>query len=201
MNMRYPIFIMLLILGFNSLFAQEVKRDEADLRRRTFIEDFLQTYQTAYELKNINYISQFFSTNALIITETKELVKYGIEMVPRSNKKRPYKLIVEDKLTYIKRLNEIFDQNLKIKLSMSDIRIMRHSTYPEIYGVAFMQMWMQQNGGNNLESQMPGFIFFIVDFKKSEMKPIIHVRTWQPKDNIKSEKDKFTLYDFTILDF
>ena len=48
---------------------------------------------------------------------------------------------------------------------------------------------------------MPGYIFLMIDFKQNELTPIIHVRTWQPKDNITSPKDKFNLMDFRIYDF
>lgn len=182
------------------LMGQETEQQK-DERRRLFIEDFLKTYQAAYEKKEIDYIAQFFSTDALIITETKQLNKCGAEMVPMSTKKRPYKLIVEDKKEYIKRLRGIFEKNMSIKLSMSGCRIVRHAMFPEIYGVSFLQLWTDQDGGDNLESQMPGYIFLMIDFKENEIQPVMHVRTWQPRDNVKSPKDKFTLMDFRIYDF
>lgn len=62
-------------------FAQEtdVMRDD---RRRTFIADFIATYEAAYENRKLDYIEQFFSSNALIITETMELVRDGNELIP-----------------------------------------------------------------------------------------------------------------------
>lgn len=182
------------------MMGQETE-EQKDERRRLFIEDFLKTYQAAYEKKEIDYISRFFSTDALIITETKQLSKCGAEMVPMSTKKRPYKLIVEDKKEYIKRLRDIFKENMSIKLSISGCRIVRHAMFPEIYGVSFLQLWTDQDGGDNLESQMPGYIFLMIDYKENEIQPIMHVRTWQPLDNVKSPKDKFTLMDFRIYDF
>ncbi len=202
--MKKTLVFILMIFCSVSSFAQtkSMEMNNADKRRREFIEDFLRTYVSAYEKKQVDYISQFFSTNALIITETKELAKCGDEMVPNTTKKRPYKLIVEDKNEYIKRLKEVFAKNRKIKLSMAGKKIVAHSQYPEIYGVAFTQMWMSDgNDSNNLESQMPGYIFLMIDFKKNEMRPTIHVRTWQPKDNIKKPQDKYNLYDFIIYDF
>lgn len=181
-------------------FADEDK-DPKDEQRRLFIEDFLDTYKAAYEKKEIEYISDFFSTDALIITETKQLIKNGAEIAPRSTKKRPYKLIVEDKKEYIERLKQIFEQEIKIKLSVAGKRVVQHSLYPEIYGVSFLQMWTDQNGTDNLESKMPGYIFLMIDFKENENQPIIHVRTWQPQDNIKSPKDKYNLMDFRVYEF
>ena len=192
--------IVIAVFFFIPLFAQETA-EQKDAKRRMFIDDFLATYEAAYEKEEIEYIENFFSDDALIITETKQLSKCGEEMVPLSTKKRPYKLIVEDKTQYIQRLKELFEQNIKIKLSMSGVRIIQHSLYPEIFGVSFLQMWLDQNNGDNLENQMPGYVFLMIDFKKNELTPIIHVRTWQPEDNIKSPKDKFNLMDFRIYDF
>lgn len=181
--------------------AQETDK-EKDTRRREFIENFLETYIAAYEHMDIDYISDFFSTNSLIITETKQLSKTGPEIAPSSTKKRPYKLIVEDKATYIKRLKSIFDQNTRIKLGIADKFVMKHGKYPEIYGVSFLQLWKDQEGGDNLESQMPGYIFLMIDFKvHGELEPVIHVRTWQPQENIKTINDKYLLYDFNVYDF
>lgn len=192
--------MLIAIFLFVPLFAQETA-EQKDARRRMFIDDFLATYEAAYEKMEIEYIENFFSDDALIITETKQLSKCGEEMVPLSTKKRPYKLIVEDKNQYIQRLKELFEQNIKIKLSMSGIRIVQHSLYPEIFGVSFLQMWLDQNYGDNLENQMPGYVFLMIDFKQNELTPIIHVRTWQPENNVTSPKDKFNLMDFRIYDF
>lgn len=193
--------VFIIALSISLCPVQGQTTSERDKRHRIFIEDFIQEYQSAYEKKKIKYISNFFSSDALIITEDKQLSKCGEELVPHSMKKRPYKLIVEDKNMYIKRLSEVFNQNIKIKLGISGVRIVQHSLYPEIYGVSFLQMWLDEQNGNNLESQMPGYVFLMIDFKQNELTPIIHVRTWQPKDNIKSSKDKFNLMDFRIYDF
>ena len=83
-------------------------------------------------------------------------------------------------------------------MSIAGKRIRQHAKYPEIYGINFTQLWKDQNGGDNIENQMPGFVFLMIDFKKSEQTPIIHVRTWQPKDNIEKEQDKYFLRDFMI---
>ena len=197
----YSKLIFVLFFCFPVFLMGQESEQQKDERRRLFIEDFLKTYQAAYEKKKIDYIAQFFSTDALIITETKQLNKCGAEMVPMSTKKRPYKLIVEDKKEYIKRLRGIFEKNMSIKLSMSGCRIVRHAMFPENYGVSFLQLWTDQDGGDNLESQMPGYIFLMIDFKENEIQPVMHVRTWQPRDNVKSPKDKFTLMDFRIYDF
>ena len=181
-----------------SVSAQETA-EQKDAKRRMFIDDFLATYEAAYEKKEIDYIENFFSDDALIITETKKLKPAGSkEIIPSTQKTRPYQTIVENRKDYIKRLKSIFDSNTSIKLSIAGKRVKQHAKYPEIYGINFTQLWKDQNGGDNLESQMPGFVFLMIDFKKSEQTPIIHVRTWQPKDNIEKEQDKYFLRDFMI---
>lgn len=181
-----------------SVSAQE-SEEQIDAKRRMFIDDFLATYEAAYEKKEIEYIENFFSDDALIITETKKLKPTGSkETIPSTQKTRPYQTIVENRKEYIRRLKDIFDSNTSIKLSIAGKRIRQHAKYKEIYGVNFMQLWKDQNGGDNLESQMPGFVFLMIDFKNSEQTPTIHVRTWQPKDNIEKEQDKYFLRDFMI---
>lgn len=192
--------ILSLTLFFPCAYAQV---DVKDKERRNFIKEFLAYYQEAYEKEDTCFISSFFSANALIITETKQLSKCGAEMVPNTTKKRPYKSIVEDKKTYIKRLKEIFDSNQKIKLSIPNgsLFIHHHPKYDEIYGVSFLQMWIDSHNGSNIEDDMLGYVFLMIDFKKDEKRPTIHVRTWQPNTNIKKRTDKYNLMDFKIYDY
>ena len=188
----------LVLMAVLPMCAQETV-EQKDARRRAFIDDFLATYEAAYEKKEIEYIKIFFSDDALVVTETRKLKPTGSkETIPSTRKARPYQTVVENRVEYIGRLKRIFDANISIKLSIAGKRIRQHAKYPEIYGVNFTQIWKDQNGGDNLESQMPGFVFLMIDFKHGEQTPVIHVRTWQPKDNIEKEQDKYFLRDFMI---
>lgn len=194
---KVVLFVVALFVALSAS-AQETE-EQKDAKRRMFIDDFLATYEAAYEKEEIQYIENFFSDDALVITETKKLKPTGSkEIIPRTQKTRPYETIVENRKDYILRLKKIFDSNISIKLSIAGKRIRQHAKYKEIYGVNFSQLWKDQNGGDNLESQMPGFVFLMIDFKHSEQTPTIHVRTWQPKDNIEKEQDKYFLRDFMI---
>jgi hypothetical protein len=196
--MKKIVTIVFAFMAVLSMCAQETA-EQKDARRRAFIEDFLATYEAAYEKQEIEYIKNFFSDDALIITETKKLKPTGSkETIPSTRKARPYQTIVENRNEYIRRLQGVFDANISIKLSIAGKKIRQHAKYPEIYGVNFTQIWKDQNGGDNLESQMPGFVFLMIDFKYGEQTPVIHVRTWQPKDNIEREQDKYFLRDFMI---
>lgn len=196
--MKNIVALTFVLMSVLSLYAQETA-EQKDARRRSFIDDFLATYEAAYEKKEIEYIKNFFSDDALIITETKKLKPTGSkETIPSTRKTRPYQTVVENRVEYLGRLQRIFDANISIKLSVAGKKIRQHAKYPEIYGVNFTQIWKDQNGGDNLESQMPGFVFLMIDFKHGEQTPVIHVRTWQPKDNIEKEQDKYFLRDFMI---
>ena len=196
--MKKIVIMILALMAVMPMCAQETA-EQKDARRRAFIDDFLATYEAAYEKKEIEYIKNFFSDDALIITETKKLKPTGSkETIPSTRKTRPYRTVVENRVEYIGRLQRIFDANISIKLSIAGKRIRQHARYPEIYGVNFTQIWKDQNGGDNLEGQMPGFVFLMIDFKHGEQTPVIHVRTWQPKDNIEKEQDKYFLRDFMI---
>lgn len=196
--MKKIVIMILALMAVMPMCAQETA-EQKDARRRAFIDDFLATYEAAYEKKEIEYIKNFFSDDALIITETKKLKPTGSkETIPSTRKTRPYQMVVENRVEYIGRLQRIFDANISIKLSIAGKRIRQHAKYPEIYGVNFTQIWKDQNGGDNLEGQMPGFVFLMIDFKHGEQTPVIHVRTWQPKDNIEKEQDKYFLRDFMI---
>lgn len=173
--------------------------NQTDIRRRAFIDNFISYYKSAYEKEQIEFIADFFSNNALIITETKQLVKAGTEIAPHTSKARPYKLLVENKTEYIKRLRECFSLNKKITLGVSNVLIVRHPKYPEIYGVHFFQKWEDQGSARSIENSMPGYIFLMVDFRKNEVEPTVHARTWQPQSNITKPSDKYTLTDFRIL--
>jgi len=196
--MKKIVSIVFALMAVLSMCAQETA-EQKDTRRRAFIDDFLATYEAAYEKKKIEYIKNFFSDDALIITETKKLKPTGSkETIPSTRKTRPYQTVVENRVKYIQRLQGIFNSNNSIKLNIASKRIRQHAKYPEIYGVNFTQIWKDQNGGDNLENQMPGFVFLMIDFKHGEQTPVIHVRTWQPKENIEKEQDKYFLRDFMI---
>lgn len=193
------VFSIILIMWTVLCMSAQETTEQNDAKRRMFIDDFLATYEAAYEKKEIGFIESFFSDDALIITETKKLKPRGSkEIIPSTQKTRPFKTIVENRKEYIRRLRDIFKSNTSIRLSIAGKRVKQHAKYPEIYGVNFTQLWKDQNGGDNLESQMPGFVFLMIDFKHSEKTPTIHVRTWQPKDNIEKEQDKYFLRDFMI---
>lgn len=199
--MRIVLVLLLTVFTICSSLGFSGESDyDVDARRRASINSFISVYKEAYEKRRIKFIEQFFSDDALIITESRQLKKVGKEAIPNTSKTRPYETLVENRQKYIERLHIYFDTHDRILLGISDSLIVRHKKYPEIYGVYFRQIWDDGSDDlDNLEKRMPGYVFLMVDFRDSEVEPTIHVRTWQPEENITRPSDKYQLSDFRIM--
>ena len=160
-----------------------------DLRRRQLILDYVEQFRTAYNQKDINFLNQVFSDDALIITGTVIQQQHSEGF---STPKIKYNK--QTKEQYIKNLRGVFARNSYIKVTFNDIEVMRHPVNPNFYGVTLLQGWT--SGTYHDE----GYLFLLWDFT-NESAPQIHVRTWQP-DKIGGKplpKDEvFSLSDFDI---
>lgn len=176
------------------LYSKVIKSNliETDLNRRLFIIDFVERFRTAYNRKDINFISDVFSDDALII-EGRE-----IKRVPSDNQNlhlnsSRFEMVVKTKAEYIKSLRRVFSTNQTVKVDFSDIKVVKHPTKPNYYGVTVKQGWSIDTYGDM------GYVFLLVDFRVYN-KPIIHVRTWQPEKyksgEAVSEVDIFSISDF-----
>ncbi|MDD3103382.1 MAG: hypothetical protein PHY24_04110 [Candidatus Cloacimonetes bacterium] len=166
-----------------------------DRRLREIILNFLENFRTAYNRKDITYIEQVFSDDALII----------VGRVIMQNQKIPDRidmpgLILSDgsqvefvklsKSQYIKNLRNLFTKNRFVKVEYSDFKIQQHHAKPYIYGVQLNQKWQSSSYSDE------GYLFLIIDLR-DEDEPIIWVRTWQPGKLI-NPGDAFDLADFTL---
>ena len=160
-----------------------------DLRRRQLILDYVEQFRTAYNQKDINFLNQVFSDDALIITGKVITTKHAEGF---TSQKIQYNK--QSKEQYIKNLRGVFARNSYIKVTFDDIEVMRHPVNPNFYGVTLLQGWTSGNYHDD------GYLFLLWDFT-DENAPQIHVRTWQP-DKIGGKplpKDEvFTLDDFDI---
>lgn len=160
-----------------------------DLRRRQLILDYVEQFRTAYNQKDINFLNQVFSDDALIITGKVIQQKHAEGF---STPKIQYNK--QSKEQYIKNLRGVFARNSYIKVAFDEIEVMRHPVNPNFYGVTLKQGWTSSNYHDD------GYLFLLWDFT-NESAPQIHVRTWQP-DKIGNKplpKDEiFTLSDFDI---
>ena len=173
---------------------QEKHHEVTDIKDRMMILDYVEHFRTAYNLKDLKFLDQVFSPDALIITG--RVITVGkSEMTP--NGKRDVVYNVQDKKTYLKNLSKAFKTNSYIKVTFSNVTIVAHPTIRGIYGVTVKQRW------NTPRYSDEGYVFMVWDFRNPDA-PQIHVRTWQPDyiDKAQGQRlspnDVFTLGDFDL---
>lgn len=144
-----------------------------DSRYREMIANFVESFRSAYNRKDLAFLEAVYSDDALIITGT-ELVrmKYD-EETRKSYTEREYRYRVESKDDYINRLNDnIFKYNKVIDIKFEIQPPVKHKDKP-IYGVMIKQYWHSSSYDDE------GWLFLIIDYEDVNA-PCIHVRTWQP---------------------
>jgi hypothetical protein len=143
--------------------------DEIDNANRETILSFVENFRTSYNRKDIDYINTVFSDQALIIVG---------RVIENTGEESAYQQQVEylqfTKGEYIERLRRLFARNEWINVGYEDIGIIRHPKHPEIYGVSLTQYYSSATYSDE------GYLFLLIDFEDPD-KPLIHVRTWQPK--------------------
>ena len=165
-----------------------------DLRRRQLILDYVEQFRTAYNQKDINFLNQVFSEDALIITGTVIQQKHSEGF---STPKIKYNKLSKEQ--YIQKLRGVFARNSYIKVTFDEIEVMRHPVNPNFYGVTLLQGWTAGKlKGEDYHDD--GYLFLLWDFT-DEKAPQIHVRTWQPDkigDKPLPKDEVFSLSDFDI---
>lgn len=174
-----------------NLYMNVIKNNKeiTDLRRRQLILDYVEQFRTSYNTKDIKFLQQVFSDDALIITGK-------VISQKKDNIKLPDKIVYkkQTKQEYLTNLRRVFANNSYIKVTFDDIKVMRHPVNPNFYGVTLHQ------GYTSSRYHDDGYLFLLWDFT-DENQPQIHVRTWQP-DQINGgripEDEIFSLNDFDI---
>lgn len=169
------------------------KNEISDIRRRMQILDYVEHFRTAYNMKDMPFLQQVFSDDALIITGRVVKVEKS-DLFPQGNKVLYKK---QTKQQYLTNLGNAFKAAKYIKVNFDDIKVVAHPTKANVYGVTLHQEW------NTNRYSDEGIVFMIWDFT-NEDQPKIHVRTWQPDwiDKDKGQRlnpnDVFTLSDFVL---
>lgn len=147
------------------------KLEEEDAGRRRMILNYVEHLRTSYTTKDIDFLEQLFSENALIIVGT--VVQTGPQA--EGSYLSPSQVVynVKSKRQYLDRLKQVFKANKEIQVNFTKFRIMRHPTEPGIYGVSLRQGYRSDIYSDD------GYLFLLWDFR-DETSPQIHVRTWQP---------------------
>ena len=160
-----------------------------DLRRRQMILNYVEQFRTSYNQKDIHFLNQVFSDDALIITG-----KVITQKHPEGFVTQKIRYNKQNKQQYLDNLKRVFKVTKYIHVSFDDIEVMRHPTNPNIYGVTLHQGWTS----NTYHDE--GYVFLLWDFRNEDA-PEIHVRTWQPDrfDGKALARDEvFSLSDFDI---
>lgn len=165
------------------------KLGEDDAERRRVILNYCEHFRMAYVTKDIDFIKQLFSEQALIIVGNvvKEASsdRHGVSPVGR------VEYYLRTKNEYVKRLAKAFAANKRIDVGFSDFRIMRHPTVDGIYGVSLRQRYRSDKYSDD------GWLFLLWDFRDEAM-PCIHVRTWQPAADVSDDDDVISISDFNM---
>lgn len=173
------------------------KQSDLDYSRRQIIVDFIENFRTAYNRKDNAMLSSVFSDKALIITGrvVKEKPNSDLTKMTLTNNRVVY--IKQTKQEYLTKLAQVFKTVKFINVKFSDIEIVEHPKFDNIYGVTLKQAWRTDRYKDE------GYLFLMVDFRDTD-NPLIQVRTWQPyKDaagNIVTQKDDvFHIGSFRIV--
>ena len=164
-----------------------------DLRDRMMILDYVEHFRTAYNQKDLRFLRQVFSDDALIITG--KVIKVRKSEVHPGGPKVVY--TTQTKQQYLDNLGRAFKASTYIKVTFDNVVIVEHPTIKGIYGVTVHQRW------NTSRYSDEGYVFMVWDFRNPDT-PQIHVRTWQPEfvDKDKGQRlnpnDVFTLGDFDL---
>lgn len=151
------------------------RNDVSDLRRRQIILNYVEQFRTAYNTKDLVFLQNVFSDDALIITG--KVIKPTAETMNLTTNKIVY--TKKTKQQYLADLKRVFNYNKRINIEFSDIKVVRHPVKNDWYGVQLFQNYTSDRYHDE------GFLFLLWDFTAGDDRPQIHVRVWQP------DKDAF----------
>jgi len=169
-------------------------------QRKEEILKYCDRFRTAYCTKDIKFLEQVFSDDALIITGNVVMSKPNDSGI--STARVEYKQ--QTKQQYLQNLRRAFARNKFIDVKFSQIgengeeggcgTVTRSTNNTNMYGVRLRQEWRSSNYSDT------GYIFLLWDFA-DESHPQIHVRTWQPEyvaGKKMAEEEIFSLSDFDL---
>lgn len=146
---------------------------------RELLMEFMENYKTAYCLKRLDYISDIFADDAVII----------VGSVVRRQNNRPGErgITIEgenlikynryDKDTYLKNLKRTFASNefINLRFSNNEVQWLEKFQNKRIFAI---QIGQEYNSSRYADM---GYLFLLVDIT-DEKAPQIKIRTWQPNE-------------------
>lgn len=168
-----------------------------DLARRLEILDYVERFRTSYNQKDLTFLNQVFSDDALIITGKVITPQKRMSDAAFTLSAPSVKYTNQSKKDYLNNLSRIFRNNRYLNVNFEDVVVTQHPQNKNFYGVKVVQQWNSSNYSDE------GYVFMVWDFTDSNA-PVIHVRTWQPMwlDKGKTvrlqESEVFKLGDFDL---
>ena len=142
---------------------------------RLILANFMEDYQTAYAMKDIDFIKNVFDDNAIIITGR---VSRKPQMSREGNQSyidsKFIKFPRQSKQEYIRNLTHCFASNEYINIRFANNDIIKSGKGGETYGIQIKQDYYSSTYGDT------GYLFLMIDVNDPD-NPIIKVRTWQPE--------------------
>lgn len=166
--------------------------DVTDMERRATILGFVENYRSFYDEKDLQSIDRVFSDDAIIITGTVHKVRNRSSDDRRLKDEITYQ--VHNKPQYLNKLNGIFNRNRYIKVTFSDVEVVRHPANTNYYGVTLRQHWKSSSYEDD------GYLLLVWEFRDGE-DPIIHYRSWEPDrlgSHIRTKDELINIMDFNI---
>lgn len=168
--------------ALDDITIQDIKSQENWSEEMKFaVMNFIENYQTAYNLKRLDYIQSVFSDDAIIIvgqvvpvaTKVSDSENINNFKTGNSQKVKYYKLSKEE---YMNRLKRVFASNEWININFANVNISQHPDREaeSVYGLGLKQDYSSQHYGDT------GYLFLVVDMN-DQQKPIIHLRVWTPE--------------------
>ena len=149
-----------------------ISKQEWDDYRKAVLINFLESYKTAFALGRKDYLNSIFSDDALII------VGQIVKSVVIENQIQGSEQVVYHRYTkgeYMKNLYRSFDSKEYINIKFANLDIIRMGKGDgDVFCVQIKQDYFSSNYGDT------GYLCLLLDLGDPK-RPIIHVRTWQPK--------------------
>lgn len=149
---------------------------------REIITSFMENYKTAYSLERLDYISDIFADDAVIIVGN--VVKRGTANSKLSDgmslSMKGQDIINYNHYTkndYIKQLAKCFNRNdfINLKFTNHQIQWLEKFDKQTIFAINIRQEYSSSTYSDN------GYLFLLVDMTNHD-EPLIKVRTWQPNE-------------------
>ncbi|HPM02559.1 MAG TPA: hypothetical protein PK816_10430, partial [Candidatus Cloacimonadota bacterium] len=140
---------------------------------KTALLEFMERYKTAYCLKDIDFINNVFSDNALIIIG--RVLKENTDPEKRFDFGQRIQYNRYSKQEFVSNLKRAFNSNEFINIQFEETNVKRTENDP-VYGIQLKQHYTSSSYHDK------GYLFLMIDLK-NEKEPKIYVRSWQPEKN------------------